>query len=316
VGGTREEGRMSSLTVVKTEGGYFQVEGHYIVTGSAQGERLKPDGTPRRSSVCEYGFDVVNRTNLDIVNDQKKAANERKLESELACRGQLLTNQKFAVQRARTGAELGVIRELVGMPTAFKRDQIQNGCQMLFSQVIENNTFKVAVLAEVMKTQDGRAAVVQALFGQSRSVFGPGGPQPALAEPPGRQQLTGGDGTPIGEEASAQPIPLPMDVHTGEMLPTPEANPRQPELPAAKDDFVDDVPWDSTEEIVVKLKRCLEIKKLHPHARFEIEKIVKVEKPEMKELTALLVRTTKWLTAAKIALPWEGELPGISGGVR
>jgi hypothetical protein len=313
VGGTREEGSMSSLKVVKTEGGYFQVEGHYIVIGSAQGERLKPDGTPRRSSVCEYGFDVVNRTNLDIVNDQKKAANERKLESELACRGQLLTNQKFAVQRARTGAELAVIRELVGMPTAFKKGQVAEGCQMLFSQVIENNTFKVAVLAEVMKTPDGRAAVTQALFGQSRSVFGPGGPQPAISVEPVRQ-LTGGDGSEIEPEPApaAQPIPHTVDPQTGEMLQPPP----QAELSPSKDDFSDDIPWDSAEEVLGKLKRCLEIKKLHPHARFEIEKILKVEKPELKDLEALLARTVKWLTTAKIDIPWAGELPGLSGGVR
>jgi len=312
VGGTREEGSMSSLKVVKTEGGYYQVEGHYIVIGTAQGERLKPDGTPRRSSLCEYGFDVVNRTNLDIINDQKKPANERKLETELACRGQLLTNQKFSIQRARTGSELGVIRELVGMPTAFKKGQVAEGCQMLFSQVIENNTFKVAVLAEVMRTPDGRAAVVQALFGQSRAVFGPGGPQTTIASEP-VHQLTGGDGTPIGEEASAQPVARTVDPETQEVI-QPE---KQLELATvAKDDFLDDVPWDSPEETLGKLKRCLEIKKLHTHARFEIEKILKVEKPDQKELEALLNRTVVWLEKAKIALPWAGELPGISGGVK
>jgi hypothetical protein len=312
VGGTREEGSMSSLKVVKTEGGYYQVEGHYIVIGTAQGERLKPDGTPRRSSLCEYGFDVVNRTNLDIINDQKKPANERKLETELACRGQLLTNQKFSIQRARTGSELGVIRELVGMPTAFKKGQVAEGCQMLFSQVIENNTFKVAVLAEVMRTPDGRAAVVQALFGQSRAVFGPGGPQTAIASEPAHQ-LTGGDGTPIGEEASAQPVARTVDPETQEVI-QPE---KQLELATvAKDDFLDDVPWDSPEETLGKLKRCLEIKKLHTHARFEIEKILKVEKPDQKELEALLNRTVIWLEKAKIALPWAGELPGISGGMK
>ena len=306
VGGTREEGSMSSLKLVKTEGGYYQIEGKYTVVGTAQGERLKPDGTPRRSSVCEYGFDVVNRTNAEIVKDQQKAAADRKLTTELSCRARLLELQKFAVQRARTGAELAVIRELVGMPTTFKKEQVATGCQMLFSQVIENNRFKLAVLSEVMQTQDGRAAVVQALFGQSRSVFGPGGPQPAIdIEPP--RQLLGGDGTPIEGETTTQPVPHTVETKAAE-------EPETPQPTAPGDDFVDDVPWDSSEEIIVKLKRCLDIKKLHSHARYEIDKILRVEKPELKELETLLRRTTTWLEKAGIPLPWAGELPGISGG--
>ena len=54
VGGTREEGNATGIKVVEHKNGnkpsYFQVEGHYRIIGSAQGERLKPDGTPRKSS--------------------------------------------------------------------------------------------------------------------------------------------------------------------------------------------------------------------------------------------------------------------------
>jgi hypothetical protein len=175
VGGTREEGNATAIKVVEHKNGnkpsYFQIEGHYRIIGTAQGERLKPDGTPRKSSVCEYGFDVVQRTNEAILNDL--AEENPRLTTEIACRKKFLELQKFGVQKARTGAELGVIRELVGMDTGFNKTDVANGCQMLFSQVIENNTFKVQVLAEIMKTQDGRAAVVQALFGATRAVFGP-----------------------------------------------------------------------------------------------------------------------------------------------
>jgi hypothetical protein len=199
VGGTREEGNATAIKVVEHKNGdrpsYFQIEGHYRIIGTAQGERLKPDGTPRRSSVCEYGFDVVQRTNEAILND---LGNEKPiLTTEIACRKKFLELQKFGVQKARTGAELAVIRELVGMNTGFDKADVEKGCQMLFSQVIENNTFKVQVLAEVMKTPDGRAAVTQALFGATRTVFGPG-----AVLPPGEQP---------------KQIPHTVDAQTGEL---------------------------------------------------------------------------------------------------
>ena len=121
----------------------------------------------------------MQRTNEAILND---LGNENpNFTTEIACRKKFLELQKFGVQKARTGAELAVIRELVGMPTGFDKKDVEKGCQMLFSQVIENNTFKVQVLAEVMKTQDGRAAVVQALFGATRSVYGPGATEHLLS---------------------------------------------------------------------------------------------------------------------------------------
>ncbi len=204
VGGTREEGNATAYKVVEHKNGnkpsYFQIEGHYRIIGTAQGERLKPDGTPRRSSVCEYGFDVVQRTNEAILNDL--GYETPTLTTEIACRKKFLELQKFGVQKARTGAELAVIRELVGMNTGFEKKDVEKGCQMLFSQVIENNTFKIQVLAEVMKTPDGRAAVTQALFGATRSVFGPGA---------------------VPEQEPAKQIPRTVDVESGEVIEQPAA---------------------------------------------------------------------------------------------
>lgn len=209
-GGTREEGNATAIKVVEHKNGskpsYFQIEGKYIVIGTAQGERLKPDGTPRRSSLCEYGYDVVQRTNEAILNDLTE--DNPKLTSEIACRKKFLELQKFAVQKARTGSELAVIRELVGMNTGFNKADVEKGAEMLFSQVIENNHFRLQVLAEIGQTPDGRAAIVQALFGATRSIYGPGGPA-----------LTGEAPMAI----ASMPVQRTVDVESGEVLPQPPA---------------------------------------------------------------------------------------------
>jgi hypothetical protein len=248
VGGTREEGSATAIKIVKQAGGYFQIEGKYIVIGSAQGERLKPDGTPRKSSVCEYGYDVVNRTNAEIVKDFQKDQNEQKLTTEIACRQKFLEVQKFAVQRARTGAELGVIRELVGLPTAFKKGEVANGCDMLFSQVIENNTFKVQVLAEIGRTPDGRAAIVQALFGATRSVFGPGAVPAGLPAAAETRQLEAQPAA--AQESDPALAQRKIDHETGEITEPASVEEGQADL------FQDDIPFPETTE--EKIKRIRE----------------------------------------------------------
>lgn len=224
VGGTREEGNATAIRVVEHKNGskpsYYQVEGHYRVIGTAQGERLKPDGTPRRSSLCEYGYDVVQRTNEAILNDLGN--DDPTLTTEIAVRKKFLELQKFAVQKARTGSELAVIRELVGMNTGFNKADVEKGAEMLFSQVIENNHFRLQVLAEIGQTPDGRAAIVQALFGATRSVYGPSGPQPALpAGEPARQieeqpSAQPGNGNPPADQT---PASRSFDMQSGEALP-------------------------------------------------------------------------------------------------
>jgi len=169
VGGTKTYGSWASIKLVKQEAGFYQAVGEYKVIGTAQGQRLKPDGAPRLSSPRDYEFNVVDRANEDFVSDFQK--NKGKYKDELNALKHLLDLKKFSTQRAATGAELAVIRELVGMPTAFKADQIRK--PMVFSQIVENNRFKVEIAREIMKTPDGRAAVVNALFGATQSLFGP-----------------------------------------------------------------------------------------------------------------------------------------------
>jgi len=184
VGGTREVGSWSSVKVAKQPGGFWQATGEYKVIGTAQGQRLKPDGTPRLSSIREYEFNVVDRANEDFLKDAGRS-DGAKYTSEVSALKHLYELKKFATQRASTGAELGVVRELVGLPTAFKKDQI--GRPMVFSQIVENNSFKVGIMREIMKSPDGRQAVVGALFGAAAALFGPQAAAGQIEAPPAAQ---------------------------------------------------------------------------------------------------------------------------------
>ncbi|WP_321991502.1 hypothetical protein [Marispirochaeta aestuarii] len=174
--GTREVGNFHSIKIDQSPEGYFYVvDGNYAVIGYAQGQRLKPDGTPRLSSVCEYEFNVVDRANEDFLNDFTK---NKYIKTSIQARKKLLELKKFATRRASTGAELAVIRELAGVPTALKQEQINK--PMLFAQVVENNQFKLQIARDLMRTPDGRQSVANAMFGTTQSLFGPQAAQPAL----------------------------------------------------------------------------------------------------------------------------------------
>jgi hypothetical protein len=185
-GGTRPEGDFKSVKIVD-QGGFTQAYGEFKVIGSAQGQRLKPDGTPRFSSVREYEFNVIDRANRDFL---KKPENYK---TEAQARAHLLELKQFATQRASTGAQLAVVRELAGIPTAFKRDQI--GKPMVFSQIIENNRFKLDIAKEIMKTPDGRQAVAAALFGTSQKLFGPQPVAPAQVQAPPSEVVREAEGS-------------------------------------------------------------------------------------------------------------------------
>lgn len=171
--GTKEKGSWADVKVTQ-EDGVFTVSGDYAIVGWAQGQRLKPDGKTRLSSVREYEFNVVDRANLDFISDAEKS--DRKRYRGLAqARKHLLELKKFATQRASTGAQLAVIRELAGVPTAFKKDQIDK--PMLFSQIIESNKYKVDMARELMQSSDGRQAVANSLFGTTQNLYGGGSAQ-------------------------------------------------------------------------------------------------------------------------------------------
>jgi len=151
--------------IAEAAGAYFiaehcgvRKEGEHCYVGFAQAKRRQADGTWRPSSVCEYEFDVDVRTEDDV------KANPGKYKTEADKRHLWLTHKKFARRRANTGARLAVIREIVGMPTAFKQNQL--GHSMIFSRVMVNTD-------QLLSEPDMRQAAIDHALGAADAIFGP-----------------------------------------------------------------------------------------------------------------------------------------------
>lgn len=116
------------------------------------GKKRKPDGDFMYSSPCVYEFNWEDRAEEDFLKDmdnigQKWQDGNPKAKynfpdnpgkQAVMRRKHVLELKKFAVQRASTGAELLVIRELTGMPTGFKPGSIP-GNQIVVSQICKSS---------------------------------------------------------------------------------------------------------------------------------------------------------------------------------
>ncbi|MCP4372988.1 MAG: hypothetical protein GY797_33510 [Deltaproteobacteria bacterium] len=161
--GTKERGTFSELRIDKQDG-LFIVVGDYSVIGWAQGIRLKPDGQPRASGVCEYEYSVSDRFNLEISLSKYPPKTIQE------ARRKLLETKKFSTRKADTGSKLAVIRELANIPTGFLASDIKK--PMVFTQIIESNEYKHNLMGALMSTDDGRQRVADAMLGTKAKLFG------------------------------------------------------------------------------------------------------------------------------------------------
>jgi len=194
-----------------------------VFTAVAQGRKLMPDGSYRTSSKCDYEFDPVLRAMLDYdvteLNEQTKQ--RRKTNSKGEAYGSTLARyilelQKVAAQRANTGARLRVIRELVGMPVAFTKDEL--GKPLYFGRIVQNTDY-------ILKTPEGRTMAtakalgmdISALFGKQQlppapaqdadyTVTGTGEPEPEQ-----KPEDNGNAANLANEAASDEDVDFPAD---------------------------------------------------------------------------------------------------------
>jgi len=152
-------------------------EGENVWVGFAQGKRRMGDGTYRSSSKQDYEFDVDTRAEEDFLNDKKG-----KYKTETDKRKHFLELKKFARQRASSGARLRVIRELVGIPIAFGKEDFQRA--MLVSRIAVNTD-------EMLGDPEMRQAAIDHAVGAQGKLFGPPKdvtpPAEALPEPEGEE---------------------------------------------------------------------------------------------------------------------------------
>ena len=133
-------------------------ENEDVYVGFAQGSKRLPDGTLRKSVVQEYEFDVNIRAEEDFLKDSKN-----QYKTEVAKRKHFLEYKKFARQRACTGSRLRVIRELVGIPTAFEPQQMEKAIVVS----------RIAVNTDELTPAMQMAAIAQGAAAQQQ-LFGPG----------------------------------------------------------------------------------------------------------------------------------------------
>jgi hypothetical protein len=153
-------GEASGVTFVAEQCRVEKV-GRYVWVGRAQGKRRMPDGTWRHSAVHEYEYDAELRAEETAMNDTKGRYN-----TEMAKRRLLLETAKFGRQRAATGARLKVIRELVGVPTAFSRGQIQEGRAFVFARIDVNSD-------AMLENPELRRAAIEHATGAASGMYGP-----------------------------------------------------------------------------------------------------------------------------------------------
>ena len=116
-----------------------------------QGRKMKPDGTWATSSPCTYEFNFMDRAESEILKAEEKYGPQTTLQK----KKKILELKKFSSQRASTGAELIVARELLGAKTAFKKDEISFG-QIVVSRIEKTEDFQEALAhAEVENTRNG-----------------------------------------------------------------------------------------------------------------------------------------------------------------
>lgn len=142
--------------------GTWQAFGDYAVMASAVAQRRGPDGTMLKSSGAAYEFNVCDRFNADCMSK-----NPSRL---IDARKKLLETKKFSTRRAATGAELAAVREISGVPTAFKAQDLKK--PMCFGQIIESQTYKNKLVGMAMQSPEGREQVLNKALGLTASVYG------------------------------------------------------------------------------------------------------------------------------------------------
>jgi hypothetical protein len=162
-----------------------------VFVGYAQGRARLPDGSWRNSTKAEYEFDPVLRAKTEGKGDREA-----------------LEYMKFGRQRASTGARLGVIRQLVGIPVTFSQEDISR--PLVFSRIVQNTDY-------ILGTKEGRVMAVAAAIGITGQLYGAQPAVPAIEEEPTTFQLKDAEDQST-QEADWEDAPLAPSSEAGNLL--------------------------------------------------------------------------------------------------
>lgn len=120
---------------------------------------LCEDGTFRPSSPCTNEFNYWDRANLDWLNDEKY--NNGKYKTPLLRKLRYMELKKFAIQQAETKAFVKTVRELAGLPTGFKTEDLQGGKLTFFKIVRSKTIIKLETAARIDAIRKGNTAQIE-----------------------------------------------------------------------------------------------------------------------------------------------------------
>lgn len=124
-----------------------------VFISKMQGKVRLSDGSWRESTVEEYELDPKLRAMEECGGTDKGDGFAKKY----------LDFMKVGRARSSTGARLRVIRQLVGLPVSFEKEETRR--PLLFSRVILNTD-------EIMSTPEGRQAAVLVALGATQMLYG------------------------------------------------------------------------------------------------------------------------------------------------
>ena len=102
---------------------------------------MEEDGIERRSSACTIDYNVWNRCSELWAKEEmytegysKKGRYDNKYDTKWKRKSHFQTELKFAMQKAETKAHEKTIRELAGLMTGYKADDLKTGC-LIFAKI-------------------------------------------------------------------------------------------------------------------------------------------------------------------------------------
>ena len=140
--------------------------------------RFCEDGSWRFSSPCSNDFNFWNRACREFLNEedytdnyahQDKFKNPFKYNSKTKRLKRLYELEKFATQQAETKAFIKTVRELAGLPTGFKTDDLKDG-KLVFVKYLKSKSYlKAEMAAKLSALSQGKTEKIKQIGSQ---VFG------------------------------------------------------------------------------------------------------------------------------------------------
>lgn len=159
---------------------------------SKQSTVTEEDGTERPSSLCSIDYNVWNRVTGMWADEEKytegyskKGKYPPKYDTKWKRKSHFKSELKFAMQKAETKAHVKTIRELAGLMTGYRTEDLKTG-HMIFAKVRRSRKILQAEsAANLQRIASGRAdsEPIDLLFGSEPEALPPAAPEPQKAEP-------------------------------------------------------------------------------------------------------------------------------------